>query len=206
MLQIHFPRYNYFLCIIHFIKFLKLLNWFDKTTQNVSQVKLSMIIFFCFKLYMYSTNPALSCCLLFTILERDYVNDRNGCFPHIVLCIDWAIEYIIFKVLLRILLYSGCALILFFIWYGHNSLNTIAYAIFTFSSSLLYYFTWFSIFIFHIALKDSLSKCYFAHFFLCFCFCFFKVIFYCYSSVCLLCQHQGRTGVPCSTLVFPGQA
>ena len=39
-----------------------------------------------------------------------------------------------------------------------------------------------------------------------FCFCFLKVIVYFYSSVCLLCKHQGKTGVPYPTLVLPGKA
>ena len=36
-------------------------------------------------------------------------------------------------------------------------------------------------------------------------FFFWKAIVYFYSSVCLLCQHQGRIGVPCPPLVLPGQ-
>ena len=37
-------------------------------------------------------------------------------------------------------------------------------------------------------------------------FLFLKVIVYFYSRVCMLCQHQGRKGVPCPPLVLPRQA
>ena len=77
---------------------------------------------------MYSTNTSFSCCLLCIIIVIYSVNDRYGYVACIGSCIDWEIASIIFKGLLIMMQYLGCSFILFYIWPGQNSSNSIAYA------------------------------------------------------------------------------
>ena len=86
------------------------------------------MLFSFLKLSMYSTKPYFPCCVVFIVISRDYFNSRYGYIVRICSWIDRAFSSIRFKVLLIILSYSGCSLILFYIWMGQNSLNIIAYA------------------------------------------------------------------------------
>ena len=106
---------------------------------------------------MYSTNNSSSCFLVFIILTRDYVNYRYGYVDCIGPCAYLSITYVSFKGWSIIMSYSVLSLIQFVIWLGQNYLNIIAYAFFTFSSSLFSLSIWFSIFIFCIVFKDSFS-------------------------------------------------
>ena len=119
--------------------FLNYLVVLTKLSKKISLVKLFTVLFSCLNLSMYSTNTSFSCCLAFIIIARYCVNEIYGYVACIGLYFDWEIASVSFKGWLIILSYSGCYLILFWIWLGQKFLNIIAYVFYVIFQFVLYF-------------------------------------------------------------------